>query len=101
MHAHNVYFMLKDKSSGAIAQFVADSKQYLAVIPGIRSFACGVIEAELDREVNDRDFDVALHVLFESKAAHDAYQIAPEHNEFVARNSDNWAAVRVFDTAVK
>lgn len=101
MHAHNVFFTLNDKSSPAVEQFIADSKRYLAVIPGINSFACGVIEAELDREVNDRDFDVALHVLFESKETHDAYQIAPEHNEFVARNSDNWTAVRVFDTVVK
>ena len=101
MHAHNVYFALTDKSNEAVEQFITDSKKYLAVNPGIKSFACGVLEAELDREVNDRDFDVSLHVLFESKEAHDAYQIAPSHDEFVARNGDNWAAVRVFDTAVR
>lgn len=101
MHAHNVYFSLNDRSSEAVEQFIADSKLYLAVIPGIKSFACGVLEVELDREVNDGDFDISLHVLFESKEAHDAYQNAPLHNEFVARNKDNWAAVRVFDSAVK
>ncbi len=101
MHAHNVYLALKDKSNKAVEQFIADSKQYLAVNPGIKSFACGVLEGALDREVNDRDFDVSLHVLFNNKEAHDAYQIAPSHNEFVARQGDNWAAVRVFDTAVK
>lgn len=101
MHAHNVYFSLKDKSSEAVEQFIADSKLYLAVNSGIKSFACGALEVELDREVNDQDFDVSLHVLFESRKAHDAYQIAPSHNEFVARNKDNWAAVRVFDSAVK
>ena len=66
MHAHNVYFTLKDKSNAAVEQFIADSKQYLAVVPGINSFACGVIEPTLEREVSDRDFDVSLHVLFES-----------------------------------
>jgi hypothetical protein len=101
MHAHNVFFTLHDKSSAAIEQFIADSKQYLAIIPGITSFACGVLEAELDREVNDRDFDVSLQVLFESREAHDAYQVSPSHDEFVARNVENWAAVRVFDSAVK
>ena len=101
MHAHNVFFTLNDKSSEAVEQFIADSKQYLAVIPGIESFACGVLEVALDREINDRDFDVSLHVLFESKEAHDAYQIAPSHDEFVARNEANWAAARVFDSAVK
>ncbi len=101
MHAHNVFFTLNDKSSEAVEQFISDSKQYLAVIPGIKSFACGVLEVALDREINDRDFDVSLHVLFESKEAHDAYQISPSHHEFVARNEANWAAARVFDSAVK
>jgi len=101
MHAHNVYITLKDKSDGAVEQFVADSKQYLAIVPGINSFACGVIEPTLEREVNDRGFDVALHVLFENKEAHDAYQVSPSHDEFVARNKDNWAAIRVFDTRTR
>ena len=101
MHAHTVFFALNDKSDTAIEQFIADSKQYLAVNPGINSFACGVREADLDRKVNDRDFDVSLHVIFDNKETHDAYQVSPSHNEFVARNKDNWAAVRVFDTTVK
>ena len=101
MHAHNVYFTLNDKSEEAIAAFIADSKTYLSVQPGIKSFVCGVLETTLDRPVNDRDFDVSLHVVFETKAAHDAYQVAPLHNEFVARQQDNWKTVRVFDTAVK
>jgi len=101
MHAHNAYFKLKDASDEAVEQFLADSKKYLAVVPGIKSFVCGVREVGLERDVNDRDFDVSLHVLFETRTAHDAYQVAPSHNEFVARNSDNWAVVRVFDTAAK
>lgn len=101
MHAHNAYFSLKDKSDHAVKSFIVDSKQYLAIIPGIDSFACGVHEAELDRDVNDRDFDVSLHVIFESREAHDAYQVAPSHDEFVARQKDNWSAIRVFDTAVR
>lgn len=101
MHAHNVYFSLNNKSDQAVKSFIDDSKLFLAVIPGIKSFACGVLEAGLERAVNDRDFDVSLHVLFESREAHDAYQIAVSHNEFVARQSENWAVVRVFDTAVR
>lgn len=101
MHAHNVFFTLKDDSSEAVEQFIVASKQYLAVIPGIKSFACGVREKSLDREVNDQNFDVSLHVLFESKETHDAYQISALHDEFVARTKANWAAVRVFDSAVR
>ena len=101
MHAHNVYFSLKDKSEENIAALIADSKKYLAPIAGIESFVCGVPEPEADRPVNDRDFDVALHVLFTSKELHDAYQVDSRHNEYVERNKDNWEAVRVFDTAIR
>jgi hypothetical protein len=47
--------------------------------------------------VNDRDFDVALFIVFESHAAHDAYQVADRHETFIAENAPNWAKVRVFD----
>ncbi len=101
MHAHNVYFSLNVATEEAIAALIADCKTYLAVQSGIVSFVCGVRETELNRPVNDRDFDVSLHIVFDSKAAHDAYQGAPLHNEFVARQKENWKAVRVFDTAAR
>ncbi len=101
MHAHNVYFTLHDASDAAVASFLADCKTYLAVLPGIHSFVCGVLESELNRPVNVRDFDVSLHVLFETRAAHDAYQVSALHDEFVARQSPNWKSARVFDTAVR
>lgn len=100
MLAHNVYFSLYDRSDKAVERFIADSKLYLAVLPGIKSFACGVLEKDLDRRENDRNFDVSLHILFESKEAHKAYQAARSHDEFVSRHEDNWAEVRVFDSAV-
>jgi hypothetical protein len=47
--------------------------------------------------VNDRDYDVALTIVFESHAAHDVYQTAPRHEQFIAENATDWAKVRVFD----
>ena len=48
--------------------------------------------------MNDRGFDIALHLVFHPKAAHDAYQAAPLHDQFIAENKDNWKNVRVFDS---
>lgn len=101
MHAHNVYFSLQDSSTDAIKSLIDDCSTYLSGQKGIVSFACGVPDSELSREVNDNDFDVSLHVLFETRAAHDAYQTDAQHDVFVQRNQDNWAKVRVFDTTVK
>ena len=52
----------------------------------------------LQREVNVRDWDVGLHIVFESRAAHDTYQTAPDHLKFIAENKPTWKQVRVFDT---
>ena len=50
--------------------------------------------------MNDREFDVALQVVFDCRASHDAYQTAPRHLQFIAENKPNWAKVRVFDADV-
>ena len=101
MIAHNVYFTLNDNSAAAIERLVAASKKYLTGHPGTIYFAVGTRAAELNRPVNDRDFDVALQVVFESMAAHDEYQQSPRHKAFLAENKGNWKKVRVFDASVE
>src|SRR5271167_4699952 len=98
--AHNVFFSLKDRSPAGKAKLLAACKQYLTGHPGEVFFAAGVVAEALDRPVNDRDFDVGLHIVFQDQAAHDAYQDAPRHHEFIAASKDNWAKVRVFDSLV-
>ena len=101
MLAHNVYFSLKDASAAARNKLVADCRTYLTNHPGTIFFACGSLAEDLKRDVNDRNFDVGLHIVFANQAAHDAYQIAARHQEFIQRNRDNWKLVRVFDSLVE
>jgi hypothetical protein len=101
MLAHNVFFALKDNSPAAAQQLVAACKKYLTAHPGIVFFACGTLAKELNREVNDRDFDVGLHIVFQDQAAHDLYQDAPTHHQFIEENKANWKKVRVFDSVVE
>lgn len=98
--AHNVFFKLKDSSSAAIDKLVASGKEHLSGHPGTVFFAMGGLNPELDRPVNDRDFDVALHVIFDSKESHDAYQVHQRHTDFIEANNENWEQVRVFDSDV-
>ena len=98
--AHNVFFKLLDPTPEKVEELVSACKKYLNVQPGIVFFAAGPICFELDREVNDRDWDVGLHLVFVDKAAHDAYQDDPTHNQFIAEMKPNWAGVRVFDSLV-
>ena len=101
MLAHNVYFALKDNSEPAVRKMVDACHKYLSAHPGVVFFACGTLQKDLERPVNVRDFDVALHVVFDSKASHDAYQEAPLHYTFIDENKANWGLVRVFDSAVE
>ena len=97
MLSHNVFFTLKDKSAAAQDKLLADCRKFLSAHSGTAFFACGKV-SDLNRPVNVRDFDVALHVTFETREAHDQYQAAPLHLEFVEANKENWTQVRVFDS---
>ncbi|MEZ6055146.1 MAG: Dabb family protein [Planctomycetaceae bacterium] len=98
MLAHNVYFSLHDTSDAAVDQMVAACQKYLKQHPGVVFFAAGKLAKELARPVNDLNFDVALHVVFDSKESHDIYQTAPDHLTFIAENKASWKQVRVFDS---
>lgn len=100
MFGHCVYFTLKNKSDSAVKELVDDCHKYLAEIPGIVFYAAGIRAEEMQRPVNDRDFDVALHVVFTDKAAADAYQTHENHTAFVEKHSSRWQTVRVFDAQV-
>lgn len=99
MLAHAVYFTLKDTSPAAVAALVASCKRHLTGHPGTVFFSVGT-RAAYDRQVHDRDYDVMLLIVFDSHAAHDAYQVAERHTTFIAENATNWARVRVFDADV-
>lgn len=101
MLAHNVYFTLHDDSPAAIDGLVAACHKYLKNHPGVVFFAAGRLEPELARPVNDRDFHVALHVVFKDRASHDLYQQAADHLRFIQENRENWKQVRVFDSVVE
>ncbi len=96
--AHMVYFKLKDASGGSRAKLIAACKAYLSGHEGEVYFAVGSLAADFTRDVNDRDFDVSLHIVFKSKAAHDKYQEHARHLKFIEENRENWAKVRVFDS---
>ncbi len=98
MLAHDVYFSLKDNSPQAKEKLIAACKKYLTGHPGTVRFAVGPIADEMKRDVNDQDFDVALHLVFKNKAAYDQYEKSERHVKFKEEAQDNRKKVRVFDS---
>jgi hypothetical protein len=101
MLSHDVYFTLNQNSPEAKKKLVEACKKYLSKHPGEVFFAAGTRVEDLKREVNDQDFDVALHIVFQDRASHDKYQDAARHKQFIEENQAGWKKVRVFDSLVE
>lgn len=99
--AHIVFFTLTDSNDENRAKLVEACKKYLDKHDGVVYFGVGVNAPEYNREVNDRDYDVALHLVFETARDQDAYQTHPRHVKFVEECKDLWKKVRVFDSRLK
>ena len=97
--AHMVFFTLKDSSPEARSEFVESCKKYLTGHEGTVSVSFGTIAEDIvEPNVSVRDFDVALHLVFENKEAGQKYLVNPRHQEFVEKNKAKFAKVRVFDS---
>jgi hypothetical protein len=97
--AHMVFFTLKESNAENRKKLIDAAKEFLSGHPGEIYFSVGEM-ADLKEPVSVVDFDVAVHILFESKAAHDQYLTSPRHHKFsaVARPLDK--KVRVFDSTL-
>ena len=101
LHVHNVFFTLNDSSPAQCETLVRECYEYLPGHDGVVAFSAGTRAAGCERDVNDVQFQVSLHLVFADRHSHDVYQTTPRHMEFVARNKANWAEVRVFDSTIK
>ena len=101
--AHMVFFALKDHSNESREKFLASCQKYLADHEGTVYFSVGTIAEDKDVQepVSVKDFDVALHVVFENKAAKAKYLASERHKQFVDENRESFAGVRVFDSFLK
>lgn len=77
---HHVHFWLNDKAD---LPKLLEGLHSLTHISHIKQIHIGVA-ADTHRDVVDRGYDASLLIIFDDAAAHDAYQIDPIHDDFVA-----------------
>jgi hypothetical protein len=99
--AHIVFFTLAESNDENRAKLVELCKKHLDKHDGVVYFGVGVNAPEYNREVNDRDYDVALHLIFKTAKDQDTYQTHPRHVKFVEEGQGLWKKVRVFDSRLK
>src|ERR1700744_75492 len=85
---HHVHFWLKNKAD---KEKMIEGLYSLALIKTIRDIHIG-IAADTNRDVIDRSYDLSLLILFDDKAAQDAYQDDPIHLLFVENYAKPLAA---------
>jgi quinol monooxygenase YgiN len=97
---HTVYFTLKDDTPENRAALVASCHEHLQGHEGTLHFAVSTLAEDMQGQANDTEFDVAISLVFEDKAALQAYSKNPRHLTFIRENMPTWAKVRVFDSYV-
>lgn len=98
MLIHTVYFWLKDeyRNDADKAQFKA-GVETLMDIPSAEQVFVGTPAGTLKRPVVDDSYDVALTVICDSVASHDAYQEHAIHHKFLEDHISKVAKVLVYD----
>jgi hypothetical protein len=97
MFSHVVIFWTDPAKPSAADDLLAGAEKWLRPIPGVLHFHVGKM-ASSHRPVVDQTYQVALNLVFTSKAAQDTYQDHPLHMEFVEKAfKPNCKRVVVYD----
>jgi hypothetical protein len=84
MFSHVVIFWTDPAQPNAVDELVAGANKYLKDIPGVLQFHVGRMSPS-SRPVVEQTYQVALNLVFPSKQAEQAYQVHPQHIEFVEK----------------
>lgn len=96
MFVHTVFFWLNHPESQDDRNALRAGLESLRGVNHITTAYIGT-PAETRRPVIDHTYDFSLTFVFADKAAHDAYQVHPIHQEFVAECQHLWERVLVYD----
>lgn len=99
MFSHIVIFWTDPENPAAADNIVAGALEYLKPIPQVRTFHVGRMVESERKDVVDQSYQVALNLIFDTKADQDAYQVHPLHLDFVAKCKANWQRVVIYDFA--
>ena len=79
---HIILLWLKDPGNPRQQQQIIRATKELEKIPGVIKIRVGT-SISSERQIVDDSFDIGIHMLFDNKAAINAYTKHPEHNRTV------------------
>lgn len=96
MHTHIVFFWLKEPNTPSQRDQFKAGLAHLVQDPNVLQATIGE-PAATARDVVENGYDFGLVAQFDDLAAHDAYQIGPNHAAFLDMCQDLWSNVQVYD----
>ena len=100
MIVHSVFFWLKEDLSDDDRATFDTGVRSLLDQDNVSGGSVGVPAATPERPVIDSSYTVALHVNLDDMAAHDAYQVDPNHTAFIETCAPFWDKVVIYDAEV-
>jgi hypothetical protein len=97
MLVHTVFFWLKPELTAAQRAEFRGGVESLGGIKAVRQIHVGVPAATEKRPIIDDSYSVALTVIVDDVAGHDAYQVDPIHRAFVDKFKTCWTRVQIYD----
>jgi hypothetical protein len=97
---HSVYFWMNEEASPETIKQFEEGLIGLAKVKTVRKLEIGK-PAGTPRDVVDNTYQYALILYFDDAAGQDAYQIDKIHTDFVARSSNAWKKVLIYDAILE
>jgi hypothetical protein len=94
-----VYFKMADRLPKTKARFIEYCREYLSGHEG-QTFSVGSRVVEMQRDVNARDFEVAMNMIFKSKKFYDKYNTDARHKKFIFVTAGMSSARKVYDSYI-
>lgn len=99
MLIHNVYFWLKEGVSESDKQeFEQGMRDLVNAVAEAQKAEFGIPASTPARDVVDHSFGYSLFIWFNNVEDHNAYQVHPAHDKFIADFKHLWAKVQVIDS---
>jgi hypothetical protein len=97
MLVHTVYFWLRPDLTAAQRADFRRGVESLGGIKAVDKIFVGTPAKTEKRPIIDDSYSVALTVLCQDIAAHDAYQVDPIHLAFINTFKTFWTRVQIYD----
>jgi len=96
--AHMFFFQLCDTSRDLVEHFMDLCTKYLGGHPGQRHFSVGIRALEINRDVSGTNFEVSVHMIFNSIDDFNTYSASDSHEEFITQSAGMSPVRIVYDS---